>query len=191
MTDSVTPSVFEAHVEAHARIVQTTLDVLARPVAVGADLLVDTLASGGKVLVFGNGGSAAQASHLAGELVGRFAATRRALPALALGSDPGVVTCIGNDFGWREVFARQIEALARPGDLALGLTTSGRSANVVRGLEAARAAGARTAALTGAAGLADGTADLLLAVPSDVTAHVQEVHLLILHVWCRAVDAAF
>jgi D-sedoheptulose 7-phosphate isomerase len=122
--------------------------------------------------------------------LGRYKDTRRPLAALALGSDPGPVTCIANDFGYESVFARQLEALAAPGDVAIGLTTSGKSENVLRGLEAAKKRGATTIALCGGAGLARSGADHILCVPSNITAHIQEVHLMLLHVWCVAIDAA-
>lgn len=153
--------------------------------------IIESLTHGGKVICFGNGGSADQASHLAGELVGRFRANRKSLPAISLVSDAATITCIGNDFGYSEVFSRQMEAFARPGDVAIGLTTSGKSENVVKAFALASERGAATIALTGAAGLIGGKADYLLAVPSTDTAHIQEVHLMLLHVWCMAIDEAF
>jgi D-sedoheptulose 7-phosphate isomerase len=154
-----------------------------------ADRICAALEAGGTVIAFGNGGSAAEAQHLAGELVGRFRATRRPLPALALSSDPSVVTCIANDFSYDDVFARQVEALARPGDVVIGITTSGTSENVVRGLRAARERGALAVAWTGAdPGPAGAAADVVLAAPSATTARVQEVHTLAMHTICVAVD---
>jgi D-sedoheptulose 7-phosphate isomerase len=153
-------------------------------------VLTEALREGHKVIAFGNGGSATQASHLVGELLGRFKATRQPFPAVVLSSDPGTVTCIANDFGFDALFERQAQALAQAGDVAVGFTTSGRSENVRRGLEAARARGAITIAVTGRAGLVGGEADHVLAVPSDSTAHVQEVHLMLLHVWCIQIDEA-
>lgn len=141
------------------------------------------------MLCFGNGGSATQASHMAGELIGRFKDTRRPYPALALGGDVGSVTCIANDFGYGALYERQIEALGRAGDIAIGLTTSGTSENVVRGLVMARRKGVVTIALTGEKGLTGADADFVCAVPSNVTAHIQEVHLMLLHAWCVHVDA--
>ncbi len=164
---------------------------LARESEAAGKALVDALRAGCKVLTFGNGGSATQASHFAGELIGRFLKTRRPLPALALVSDAGSVTCIANDFGYEAVFERQVEALTQTGDVAVGLTTSGKSANVCRALTAARVRGAVTMALTGSAGLVGTTADHVLRVPSNVTAHVQEVHLMLIHAWCVAIDEAF
>jgi D-sedoheptulose 7-phosphate isomerase len=153
--------------------------------------IIESLTHGGKVICFGNGGSATQASHLAGELVGRFRANRKSLPAISLVSDAATITCIGNDFGYSAVFARQMEAFAQPGDIAIGLTTSGKSENVVKAFAVASERGAATVALTGAAGLIGGKADYLLAVPSTDTAHIQEVHLMLLHAWCIAIDEAF
>lgn len=148
------------------------------------------IGAGHKVLCFGNGGSATQASHMAGELIGRFKETRRPYPALALGGDVGSVTCIANDFGYGALYERQVEGLAVPGDVAIGLTTSGTSENVVRGLRMAAQKGAVTIALTGERGLVGASADFVIAVPSQVTAHIQEVHLMVLHAWCIQIDAA-
>ena len=155
-----------------------------------AEAICEALERGGSLVTFGNGGSAADAQHFAGELVGRFRATRRPLPAIALSSDPSVVTCVANDFGYDDLFARQVEALARPGDVVVGITTSGRSENVVRGLAAARGRGALAIAWTGAdPGPAGAAADLVLAVPSTTTARIQEVHTLAMHTVCVAIDA--
>lgn len=179
------------YVAAHQRVVEQSLEKLQEQAEEVAGILVAALNEGHKVLAFGNGGSATQASHLAGELLGRFASNRRPLPAFALASDGGTVTCIGNDFGYETLFERQLQALAQPGDLAFGFTTSGRSENVRRGLAAAKERGAVTIALTGEAGLVGGTADFVLAVPSNATAHIQEVHLMLLHVWCIHIEEAF
>lgn len=161
-------------------------------VVAAAHLLVRAFAAGGKVLVFGNGGSAADAQHFVAELVGRYEAgrARPALPALALSSDPSVVTALANDLGFAQVFARQIEALGRPGDVAVGLTTSGTSANVLAGLETARRLGLGTIALTGRAAGLTIPADVHVAVPADRTPRVQEVHGTLLHVLCELVEEA-
>lgn len=147
------------------------------------------LNAGGKVLVFGNGGSAADAQHLAGELVGRYLRDRRALPAIALTTDPSIVTAVGNDMGFDVVFRRQVEAHGRKGDVAVGISTSGRSANVVAALEGARTAGLVTVGLTGAGGgeLA-GLVDHLIDVPSTDTPRIQEVHGLVVHLLCQIVE---
>lgn len=156
-----------------------------------ADALVAAVRGGKKIMCFGNGGSATQASHMAGELIGRYKETRRPYAALALGGDVGSVTCIANDFGYGALFERQLEGLATEGDIALGLTTSGTSENVLRGIAMARQKGAVTIALTGGKGLVGAQADHVLAVPSSVTAHIQEVHLMLLHAWCAEIDATF
>jgi D-sedoheptulose 7-phosphate isomerase len=176
------------HFDAHRGVVEESLRQLEGPAEEVGRAFVEALKEGHKIIAFGNGGSAAQASHLVGELLGRFKESRQPYPAIALAGDVGAVTCIANDFGYEALFERQARALAQAGDVAVGLTTSGRSENVLRGLEAARERGATTVAVTGAAGLVGGTADHVLAVPSDITAHIQEVHLMLLHVWCAYID---
>jgi D-sedoheptulose 7-phosphate isomerase len=183
------PDVLARHLADHLRATQAMPALLPRVEAV-ADALVTAFDRGGRLYAFGNGGSAADAQHLAGELIGRYRRERRALPAVALSVDPSVMTCIGNDYGFDDVFARQVGALAGPGDVVVGFTTSGRSPNVVRGLAAARDAGATTVLFTGAeGGEAAAHADHVLAAPSSVTARVQEMHLLILHLLSEHVDA--
>lgn len=153
-------------------------------------LLHEVLARGGKVLACGNGGSAADAQHFAAELVGRYRDERPALAALALTSDGAVLTCLANDYDYDRVFARQVEAHGRPGDLLLGISTSGRSPSVVLALEAARARGLRTAALLGRdGGPALAHADLAVIVPDEETARIQEGHALLIHLLCEALDA--
>jgi D-sedoheptulose 7-phosphate isomerase len=155
-----------------------------------ADRLVRVYESGGRLYTFGNGGSAADAQHLAAELVGRYLRERRPLPALALTVDPSVATCIGNDYAFDDLFARQVEAFTGPGDMVIAFTTSGRSPNVVRGLRAARARGATTVLFGGGnGGPAAEHADVALVVPSSTTARVQEMHLLLLHLLSERVDA--
>ena len=158
-------------------------------VAATAAAIVTSLSAGGTVLVFGNGGSAADAQHVVAELVGRFVKNRRAWPAVALTTDTSILTAVGNDFGFDQVFARQIEALGRPGDVAVGITTSGDSPNVLRALEAARARGLVTVALTGKSGGAAGRlAEIHVNVPETVTARIQEAHTTMLHLVCALVD---
>jgi D-sedoheptulose 7-phosphate isomerase len=153
--------------------------------------LAASVKAGGRILVFGNGGSAADAQHFAGELVGRFLRERRALPALALTTDPSVMTAIGNDMGYALVFKRQVEAHGRPGDVALGITTSGSSANVVAALAAARERGLLTVALTGSGGARlKGSVDYLIDVPHDDTPRIQEVHGLVVHLLCQIIEEA-
>ena len=151
--------------------------------------MAESLRGGGRVLAFGNGGSAADAQHLAGELVGRFRRDRAALSAIALTTDSSVVTAIGNDMGYDSVFRRQVEAHGRPGDIAVGITTSGRSPNVVQALQLARERGLVTMGLTGGGGgrLA-GAVDYLIDVPHAETARIQEVHVMVVHVLCQIVE---
>jgi len=178
------------HFATNLRTVEASAGAVAEPAAAGAAALIAAVRAGRTVLCFGNGGSATQASHMAGELIGRFKETRRPYAALALGGDVGSVTCIANDFGYGALYERQVEGLARPGDVAIGLTTSGTSENVVRGLAMARKQGATAIALTGERGLPGGEVDIVVAVPSTITAHIQEVHLMVLHAWCVAIDGA-
>jgi D-sedoheptulose 7-phosphate isomerase len=154
-----------------------------------AGRVVESLRAGGKVMFFGNGGSASDAGHLAAELLGRFARQRRALAAACLSDHTAAMTAIGNDYGYDEVFARQVAGLGRPGDVAVGLSTSGSSPNVVRGLETARELGLVTVALTGAGGgkLA-AVADVCVRVPSEDTPRVQELCMLLGHTLCEIVE---
>jgi D-sedoheptulose 7-phosphate isomerase len=175
--------------EAHHRAVDGFLDRHGRDLDVLASWCVEALGSGGKVLFFGNGGSAAHAQHLASELVNRFDRDREALAALALAADASVLTSIANDRSFDVVFARQIEALARRGDVAIGISASGRSRNVLEGLRAARRLGVRSAAIVGAdAPEVAGLADLTLVVPSTEVARIQEVQLLAGHMLCRRIE---
>jgi phosphoheptose isomerase len=182
------PSANLAHFRDHQALVTRSLEVLGDPIATASEALVDALSKGRKVIAFGNGGSAALASHMAGELLGRYSVNRPALPAIALCCDPSVVTCIANDFGYGELFSRQVTAIANQGDVVVALTTSGQSENVVQGLKSAQERAAFTIALTGAKGLTDAAADIVVRVPSTVTALIQEVHLIVMHIWCFHVD---
>jgi len=154
--------------------------------------MVITLRQGGKILIFGNGGSAADAQHMAAEFVNRFLINRRPLAAIALTTDTSVITSIGNDFSFDEIFSKQIQALGKPEDIALGISTSGSSRNVIKAIEVAKDIGMRTAVLTG--GLSGGAselgklADITLNVPTRKTAHIQEVHLWIEHLLCELVE---
>lgn len=156
-----------------------------------ADLICATLAEGGKVLAFGNGGSAAEAQHFTGELIGRFRAERRSLPALALTADSATLTCIGNDYAFADIFSRQVSALARPGDAVVGLSTSGTSGNVLNGLEAARKVGAHPVFFSAASAPANGPEALTFRAPGSGTARIQEMHLLAIHMICLKIDNAF
>ena len=183
-----------------ARIAEDTLVAAAKlhdrmranvgPVLVAAQALADALVAGKKLLVFGNGGSASDAQHLSAELVGRFQKERAAMPAIALTVDTSILTAVANDYSFKQVFARQIEALGQPGDVALGISTSGESPNVVVGLKTARARGLKTIALTGRDGGAVGAAaEIHVNVPDENTARVQEVHRTLLHVICEVIES--
>jgi D-sedoheptulose 7-phosphate isomerase len=155
------------------------------------DALLEAFARGGKALVFGNGGSAADAQHFACELVGRFQRERRAAAAIALTTDTSILTAVANDYGFERVFARQLEGLGAPGDVAIGITTSGRSANVCSAIETARARGMRTIAMTGRDGGAAGrAAEIHVSVASGLTARVQEAQRTQMHIICELVEAA-
>ena len=156
-----------------------------------AGRISESLRAGGKVLAFGNGGSAADAQHFAGELVGRFLKERPGLPALALTTDPSVMTAIANDLGYDQVFRRQVEAHGRRGDVAVGISTSGRSPSVLEALRLARERGLVTVGLTGAGGGAlPGLVDYLIDVPHRETPRIQEVHAMVVHILCELVEEA-
>jgi D-sedoheptulose 7-phosphate isomerase len=156
------------------------------------DMILATLRGGGKLLVCGNGGSAAEAAHFATELVGRYAKTRRSLPAIALSSDGSLVTCIGNDFGFDQIFARQVSGLAHKGDLLVVLTSSGNSANVIAALHEAKKLGVDSIAFLGrGGGKAKGLATCELIIPGASGAAAQEAHLFLIHHFCERIDAAF
>jgi D-sedoheptulose 7-phosphate isomerase len=159
------------------------------PVVAASEAIRASLASGGQVLAFGNGGSAADAQHLTTELVGRFQKDRGGFAAVPLTADASLLTSVANDYGFERIFARQVEALGRRGDVAFAISTSGTSPNVVRALEAARDRGLRTIALTGRDGGAAGAvAEIHINVPEAVTARVQEVHITLIHAICELVE---
>jgi D-sedoheptulose 7-phosphate isomerase len=178
-----------AYFEQSASTIRTAGPLLAAPIVAAARLVVDCHAQGGTVFVFGNGGSAAEAQHFAGELVGRYQRERRPLAAIALGTDPATVTCIANDFSFEEVFARQLLALGKAGDVAIGLSTSGRSPNVLRAVEAARGLGMHTVAFVGGgeAPLGD-LADLVIRAPATTTSRVQECHTAAIHALTELIE---
>lgn len=172
-----------------AAVKERVAEELSADIARAGDLLIDAFQAGKKLLLFGNGGSAADAQHLAAEFVGHYVNERSPLAAIALTTDTSALTAIGNDYGFDQVFVRQIRALGRRGDVAIAISTSGRSPNVILGIEAAREAGLATIALTGGDGgnLAP-IVDIAIVVPSDVTARIQECHITIGHVLCEYVD---
>ena len=167
-----------------------SLSSLEARIVEAADLIEQCLRAGNKLLVCGNGGSAADASHFATELVVRFAKDRRAYPAICLASDGGLLTAAGNDYGFDEIFARQVAAFGKPGDVLICLTTSGKSKNVLRALEEAKVRKLKTIAFLGRdGGSTIGMADVDLLVRSDSTARIQEAHQLLLHVLCEIIES--
>lgn len=182
----------QAHFEASIAAKQATLAQVLQPLARAARMLAEALSAGNKVLACGNGGSAGDAQHFTAELTGRFERERPGLPGIALTVDSSALTAIANDYSFEQVFAKQVQALGRSGDVLLAISTSGDSPNVVRAIEAARAQGLTVIALTGREGgriaAMLGAADVELRVASAVTARIQEVHILLLHCLCDAVD---
>jgi len=173
----------------HGAVLAATRQALAEPFKRLVELSVIAVRDGGKILFFGNGGSAADAQHLATELAVRYVSDRAPIAALALTTDSSTLTAIGNDFGFDRLFARQVQALGRPGDVALAITTSGKSKNVILGLEAARELDIVPAALTGRdGGDLPGLADPLLIVPSHTTARIQEMHITLGQMFCGALE---
>ncbi len=181
--------IFDSEMEEHLAVLQATSSELASQFAAMLDAWARALRRGGKVMLFGNGGSAADAQHIATELTVRFSHDRRALPAIALTADAVALTATGNDLGFERVFARQVEALGRPDDLAVGISTSGRSPNVIAALAAARDAGIATAAFTGGdGGEVVRLADTTIVVPSRRTSRIQEMHITLGHALCAALE---
>ena len=187
MTGDILRANIERSLEVHGRVMAECLPAMTR----AADALISAYLSGRKAIFFGNGGSAADAQHLAAEFVGRYLRERAAMPALALNANSSAVTAIGNDYGYAEVFARQLEALSVAGDVAVGISTSGNSPNVIQGLRTARRLGLATIGLTGASGGAmRELVDVLIAAPTPETPRIQECHILIGHSLCDAVEQA-
>lgn len=182
----------QQHFIASIETKQKALGLLQEPILQAAQQVFDTVQQGGKILSCGNGGSAGDAQHFSSEMLNRFEQERRGLPAIALTTDTSTLTSIANDYSYERVFARQIEALGRPGDVLLAISTSGNSANVNRAVETAHGCGMRVIALSGKHGgnmkdlLQDG--DVELRVPADSTARIQETHLLLIHCICDLVD---
>ena len=161
------------------------------PIIEIADCVISSIKKGGKVIFFGNGGSAADSQHLAAEFVGRFKKDRKALPAIALTTDTSILTSLANDYGYEVIFSKQIEALGNKSDVAIGISTSGKAKNVVQGIKQAKQNGLRAIALTGGdGGILAKTADICLIVPSKVTARVQEAHITVGHIICELAEEA-
>jgi len=175
--------------EAHSRTIEAVGRMHGGTIASIVDLLTEVLGQGGKLLVMGNGGSAADAQHFAAEIVGRFRLERRALPAVALSTDTSIITAVGNDYGFEQVFTRQVEALAGKGDVVVGISTSGSSRNIHCALLLAREIGCSTVGLLGRdGGTIAGIADIPLVIPVQDTARIQEAHITIIHIICELVE---
>jgi D-sedoheptulose 7-phosphate isomerase len=173
----------------HRSAFESTAHMLSRPFAEMLEIVERSVRQGGKLLLFGNGGSAADAQHMAAELIIRYKADRAAISALALTTDSSALTACGNDLGFDALFERQIEGLGRKGDVAIGISTSGNSPNVLRGLGRARSMGLQTVGLTGGTGgKMQPLCDAVIVVPSTVTARIQEMHIMIGHVLCKALE---
>ena len=180
----------ENEMKAHQETIARCLDEIQNYIYTGCILSMETMKAGKKILIFGNGGSAADAQHIAAELVGRYKTERRGLPAIALTTDTSALTAIANDFGYKRVFERQVEALANEGDLLIGISTSGNSKNVNNALKIGRELGCKTMGLSGKdGGEMNALCDLNIIVPSDDTPRIQEMHIMIGHILCQAVDS--
>jgi D-sedoheptulose 7-phosphate isomerase len=180
------------HVQTSIQLKQAFFEQEMDRIVAQADDMAERLRRGCRILICGNGGSAADAQHLAAELSGRYVKERRPLAGIALTTDTSALTAIGNDYGFDQVFSRQVEALGRPGDLLIGISTSGNSPNVIRAVTTAREFGLRSLGLLGRdGGRLASLMDEALVVPSTVTARVQEIHQMVYHFWCEALDAHF
>jgi D-sedoheptulose 7-phosphate isomerase len=185
VTNSLLTNSLKEHLETIQKLLQSSLSTIEQ----SGRLICDALTNGNKVLLCGNGGSAADAQHIAAELVGCYEKQRRSWPAIALTTDTSALTAVSNDLGYEQVFARQIAGLAQPGDVLIAISTSGRSKNILQAAERARELGCRTIALTGASvELLGSICDIAVAVPSNRTSRVQEAHITIGHLWCEMVD---
>jgi D-sedoheptulose 7-phosphate isomerase len=189
---TVMKSLLLQHVQEAVALKQSFFEAEADHILAQAADMAERLKRGCRILVCGNGGSAADAQHFAAELSGRYVKERRALAGIALTVDSSALTAIGNDYGFDRVFSRQVEALGRPGDLLVGISTSGNSPNVIHAVAAARELGMRTLGLLGRdGGQLKGLVDDALVVPSAVTARIQEIHMMTYHFWCEAIDTQF
>jgi D-sedoheptulose 7-phosphate isomerase len=188
-SDNSRADVLARSLEEHLKTIQALIDSRLPEIEAAGSLIWDALKSGNKILLCGNGGSAADAQHIAAELVGRYEQQRRAFPAISLTTDTSALTAVSNDYGYEEVFARQVEALAVAGDVLIAISTSGKSPSVIKAADQARALGCRTIALTGCSGEPlTAHCDLAVVVPSARTSRVQEAHITIGHLWCEIVD---
>ncbi len=178
--------------ESHQQTIQKVSETMSNDLEIASKLVVETLKSGNKILLFGNGGSAADAQHIAAELTGRYKTERRGLAGIALTTDTSALTAIGNDYGYDRIFDRQVEALANKGDLLLGISTSGNSQNVINALKLGQELGCKTIGFSGRnGGKMNEVCDINLIVPSDNTPRIQEMHILFGHTICQIIDESF
>lgn len=187
--DARVDEIFQHEFDQHKSVVDATMSAVRRDFGAALAIFEQSVSQGGKLLFFGNGGSAADAQHIAAELVIRYKKDRKAIAAIALTTDTSTLTACGNDLGFDALFERQIEALGRPGDVAIGISTSGKSPNVLRGLRQARSSGLKTVGLSGGTGgELPAICDALIVVPSPVTARIQEMHITIGHMLCVGLE---
>lgn len=185
-------SIIESEFNAHLKTTQATMGVIPLQLEIAANLCISSLKNGGKILIFGNGGSAADAQHIAAELVGRYKVERPGLPVIALTTDTSALTSIGNDYGYEFIFSRQVEALANKNDVVIGISTSGSSENVINALALAGKLGAKTIGFSGRdGGEMNDLSEVNLIVPSDDTPRIQEMHMLIGHTLCHLIEQEF
>jgi D-sedoheptulose 7-phosphate isomerase len=191
LSDNSSKEFLSSSLKEHLQTIQSLIDTQLTEIEAAGSVIWAALKSGKKILLCGNGGSAADAQHIAAEFVGRYEQQRRAFPAVSLTTDTSALTAVSNDYGYEKVFARQVEALAVAGDVLIAISTSGKSPSVIKAVEQARAVGCRTIALTGCSGepLAS-QCELALVVSSHRTSRVQEAHITIGHLWCEIVDRA-
>ena len=183
--------IIQSHIEGHIELAHKFKEEMP-DMESAATMVIEAFRAGNKLLVAGNGGSVADAHHFVAELIGRFKKERKALPALALDANPSAVTAISNDYSFDRVFARQIDAFARPGDVFFGISTSGNSANIVEAIKAAKAIGCKVVGLTGkTGGKMAGLCDLLINIPSEDTPRIQEMHALVIHTLSDLIERAF
>lgn len=185
-------SIIEKEFFEHLETASATLETISSSLEIAANLSINCLQNGGKIILFGNGGSAADSQHIAAELVGRYKLERKGLAAIALTTDSSVITCISNDYSYNEVFSRQVEALANKEDVVIGISTGGTSINVINGLKAANDLGCKTIGLSGrGGGDFNDICDINLVVPSKDTPRIQEMHIVIGHTICQLIDQIF
>ena len=185
-------SIIKQELNEHLTTLDATMKSIGSSLEVAANICIDSLKQGGKILIFGNGGSAADAQHIAAELVGRYKLERKGLSAIALSTDTSSLTAIANDYGYEHVFDRQIEALANPEDVAIGISTSGNSSNVINALQLAKNIGCKSIGLSGkSGGDMNKLCDVNLVIPANDTARIQEMHILVGHIICHLIELEF